>query len=68
MADVAAGVMHNIGNVLNSINVSTTTLTDRVRKSKVGGLARAADLLTRRQAGSPSSSHRTSTAGTCPAA
>lgn len=45
MADVATGVLHNVGNVLNSVNVSTTTLVDNVKKSKVGGLARAVALL-----------------------
>jgi sensor domain CHASE-containing protein len=47
MADVATSVLHNVGNVLNSVNISTTTLTDCVRKSKITGLARAAELLGR---------------------
>ena len=45
MAELATGVLHNVGNVLNSVNVSTTVLTDRVRRSKVGRLAEASQML-----------------------
>lgn len=45
MTDAAIGVLHNIGNVLNSVNVSTMSLTEQVRQSKITGLARACDLL-----------------------
>jgi PAS domain S-box-containing protein len=45
MAEVATGVLHNVGNVLNSVNVSTTMLTDLVRQSKIDKLARFAELL-----------------------
>ena len=34
MAEVATGVLHNVGNVLNSVNVSATLLRDQVRKSE----------------------------------
>jgi C4-dicarboxylate-specific signal transduction histidine kinase len=45
MADVATGVLHNVGNVLNSVNVSTQIVHDAVRASRVATLAKAADLL-----------------------
>ena len=45
MAEVATSVLHNVGNVLNSINVTTTLLNERVRKSRVSDLARLAKLL-----------------------
>ncbi len=35
MADVATGVLHNVGNVLNSVSVSATVVGDRLRRSKV---------------------------------
>jgi signal transduction histidine kinase len=38
-------VLHNVGNVLNSVNVSTSLLTERVRKSKVTDVGRIARLL-----------------------
>jgi PAS domain S-box-containing protein len=44
MAEVATGVLHNVGNILNSVNVSATLVTDRVRGSKVSGVARLAAL------------------------
>jgi signal transduction histidine kinase len=45
MADVATGVLHNVGNVLNSINVSTQIVQDAVKTSRVTMLAKASDLL-----------------------
>jgi PAS domain S-box-containing protein len=45
MADVATNVLHNVGNVLNSVNVAANLVSDRIRKSKCTGLARAAALL-----------------------
>ncbi|MCC6232002.1 MAG: PAS domain-containing protein [Verrucomicrobiales bacterium] len=44
MAEVATSVLHNVGNVLNSVNVSTQLLTDRVRNSSIGQLSRLVDL------------------------
>jgi len=44
-AEVATNVLHSVGNALNSINVSTSLLEDRVRKSHVSGLTRLATLL-----------------------
>ena len=45
MAEVATGVLHNVGNVLNSVNVSATLVMDQVRKSKTASLAKAVQLL-----------------------
>lgn len=45
MAEVATGVLHNVGNVLNSVNVSSTLINDRVRSSQAGNLAKVAALL-----------------------
>jgi hypothetical protein len=38
MAEVATGVLHNVGNVLNSVNVSSTLICDQVRNSRVARL------------------------------
>src|SRR6185369_6905943 len=38
MAEVATGVLHNVGNVLNSVNVSANLVMDRVRESKMAQL------------------------------
>jgi len=35
MAEVATGVLHNVGNVLNSVNVSATIVADHLRESRV---------------------------------
>jgi PAS domain S-box-containing protein len=45
MAEVATNVLHNVGNVLNSVNVSASMVSERIRKSKCVGLVRVAELL-----------------------
>jgi PAS domain S-box-containing protein len=45
MAEVATNVLHNVGNVLNSVNVSASIVSERIRKSKCAGLVRVAALL-----------------------
>lgn len=45
MAEVATGVLHNVGNVLNSLNVSATVVADGMRQSKADSLAKLAALL-----------------------
>jgi PAS domain S-box-containing protein len=35
MAEVATGVLHNVGNVLNSVGVSATSVGERLRNSKI---------------------------------
>ena len=45
MAEVATGVLHNVGNVLVSINIATDSLASAVRNSKVGSIAMVAALL-----------------------
>jgi signal transduction histidine kinase len=45
MAEIATNVLHNVGNTLNSINVSTSLITDSVKKSRVANLARVVSLL-----------------------
>jgi hypothetical protein len=47
MAEVATGVLHNVGNVLNSVNVSVTLVAEKVRKSEAPDLVKIADLLNR---------------------
>jgi C4-dicarboxylate-specific signal transduction histidine kinase len=45
MTEIATGVLHNVGNVLNSVNVSVSVINDNVRKSKVPSVARVAALM-----------------------
>jgi signal transduction histidine kinase len=45
MAEVATGVLHNVGNVLNSVGVSATVVCDRLRQSEVDDLRKAAAML-----------------------
>ena len=50
MAEVATGVLHNVGNVLNSVNVSTTLVYDRLRESKIASLGKVVRLLREHEA------------------
>ncbi len=45
MAEVATAVLHNVGNVLNSVNVSARLVTDALRKSRLPGLTKAVGLM-----------------------
>ncbi len=45
MAEVATGVLHNVGNVLNSVNVSATLVIDHARQSRATNLDRVVALL-----------------------
>ncbi len=45
MAEVATGVLHNVGNVLNSVSVAATVVCNRLRKSEIGDVHRAAKIL-----------------------
>ena len=45
MAEVATGVLHNVGNVLNSVNVSAGVVLDKLRRSKASKVSKAAELL-----------------------
>jgi len=46
MSEIATGVLHNVGNVLNSINVSANLLREMLRSGHAKGLQQAVDLLT----------------------
>ncbi len=49
-AEVATSVLHNVGNVLNSVNVSGNILSEKLRGSKVTILAKAANLINEHRA------------------
>jgi signal transduction histidine kinase len=45
MAEVATGILHNVGNVLTSVNVSATLVMDQVRDSKSANLPKIGAML-----------------------
>jgi signal transduction histidine kinase len=45
MAEVATSVLHNVGNVLNSVNVSVSVISDQIKKSKSGNFGKLASLI-----------------------
>lgn len=45
MADVATGVLHNVGNLLNSVSTSASAISGTLHKSRVHGLTKANSLL-----------------------
>lgn len=44
MAEVATSVLHNVGNVLNSVNVSCSVIAENIRRSRLGSLQKTAQL------------------------
>ncbi|MEO6848106.1 MAG: ATP-binding protein [Chthoniobacterales bacterium] len=45
MAEIATNVLHNVGNVLNSVNVSANLVSESIKQSKAGNLVKAVALL-----------------------
>jgi signal transduction histidine kinase len=45
MAEVANGVLHNVGNVLNSVNLSVHDLSERIGSSRIAHLRQAVGLI-----------------------
>lgn len=45
MAEVSTDMLHNVGNVLNSINVSATSIKDKMVNSEILNLKKLADIL-----------------------
>lgn len=45
VAEMATGVLHNIGNALNSVNTSVSVTIERARSSKAPGVGRLAQLI-----------------------
>ncbi|WP_055135930.1 ATP-binding protein [Pseudomonas corrugata] len=45
MAEIATAVLHNVGNILNSVNVSAETVSRQMRASKALGLGKVAQLI-----------------------
>lgn len=49
MAEIATGVLHNIGNLLNSVNVSSQEIEKRLRSTKLQSLKKVNDLIRNQQ-------------------
>ncbi len=45
IAEMATGILHNVGNVLNNVNVSAGLIEELIRKMKISCIGRAAGLL-----------------------
>jgi signal transduction histidine kinase len=50
MAEIATNVLHNVGNVLNSVNISASLVADRVKKPRAAGLGKVVALLQQHEA------------------
>ncbi|MBB1612709.1 MULTISPECIES: DAHL domain-containing protein [Pseudomonas] len=49
MAEIATNVLHNVGNVLNSVNICSEMLSRTLRSSKAQGLGKAMQLINQHQ-------------------
>ncbi len=45
MSEIAMGILHNVGNVLNSVNISTSLLTERVESMCIDEIVQLSDIL-----------------------
>src|SRR6185369_8598947 len=45
MSEVATSVLHNVGNVLNSVNISATVVSEHIDHLKVASISRVAQLM-----------------------
>ena len=50
MAEVATSVLHNVGNVLNSVNVASSCVAENLKKSKTASLSKVVALLREHEA------------------
>ena len=53
MAEVATSVLHNVGNVLNSVNVAAQLLKERLEKFRISSLVKAAAMMRKHSANLP---------------
>jgi PAS domain S-box-containing protein len=53
MAEVATSVLHNVGNVLNSVNLSSAIISEKVQNSKIASFTKAVALMEEHQADLP---------------
>jgi signal transduction histidine kinase len=49
-AEVATSVLHNVGNVLNSVNIAASCVADSLRKSKAANLSKVVGMLQKHEA------------------
>lgn len=45
MAEIATGVLHNVGNVLNSVNISASVALQKLQDSEISSLVKAGEML-----------------------
>jgi PAS domain S-box-containing protein len=45
MAEIATNVLHNVGNVLNSVNVSAGVIVESMKKSRIASLSKVVNLI-----------------------
>ena len=45
MAEIATGVLHNVGNVLNSVNVSANTIGNKLQQSRLPNFGKALEMI-----------------------
>jgi signal transduction histidine kinase len=53
MAEIATGVLHNVGNVLNSVNISASVALNKLKDSEISSLVKVGEMLQTNQANLP---------------
>jgi signal transduction histidine kinase len=53
MAEIATGVLHNVGNVLNTVNISASVAMAKIKESEIPSLVKIGEMLQTNQANLP---------------
>ena len=49
MSEIATGILHNVGNVLNSVSIGSQLVDEKLRQSRIGQLEKLVELLSSRK-------------------
>ncbi len=49
VAEVATSILHNVGNILNSVHVSTNLISDTLQNSRIKGINKLADIMSNKK-------------------
>ncbi|MEH6347095.1 MAG: ATP-binding protein [Bermanella sp.] len=49
VAEVATSILHNVGNILNSVHISTNLISDTLQNSRIKGINKLADIMSNKK-------------------
>ena len=49
VAEIATSILHNVGNILNSVHISTNLISDTLQNSRIKGINKLADIMSNKE-------------------